>query len=409
MMQKINLKISVIALVYLLFGLMSCSSDTLKIETLKEGDKLGQLTVKEVTSKNGVYTILFKDEIIIDKDLENYESPHRLAVGTDLLKGKLEIAGEEVDLEIYRKVFLRNSNGLDELITPDMLNSGTFKQQMPIKVIVDNITLSTEDGFYASINNILEFNGQRDPKPKSVATAETENVEEQGITLDILKNIQFSGNEPPWTLTFKDNHLEYTLGYNTNIIKMVYYGDHDGSNQKIKRISDKKVQVELIAESALDKGFIWVATIVKENCDDGMSPTIYQYSIKIQEENGDMKGCGRLINNTAKSGDFDSFWKQFQNIIANNNKAAFMKLCSAEMKSYFEYTSYEELMNPRMKKEVAKTSASQIEDKGNQGKLFMYKVITGPENDYTSNYMTYGFWFKKVNGKWIINSPQMGG
>ncbi len=229
--------------------------------------------------------------------------------------------------------------------------------------------------------------------------------EDQSITLNELKTIKFIGVEPNWTLVFKDNYIDYTQGYDTRIIKMVYYGDYDGSNNKIKVISNNEIQVKLIEESALDKGYIWTATIKKENCSDGMSDSKYPYSIKVQLEEGFITACGITINSNTE--DFTIFWKKFQNIIANNNKVELLKISSKSMKDFLQATP--NFIDARMKKEVAKTNASSIENRENEQKLFIYKIITGPENEYTANYSTFGFWFKKINGKWIVDQPQMGG
>ena len=115
------------------------------------------------------------------------------------------------------------------------------------------------------------------------------------------------------------------------------------------------------------------------------------------------------VNETTKvPADFVEFWGKFKNMVAKNDKAGIMAVSSESMKDFFN-TQYDSFMNKRMKEEVAKASVKEIEDRGEMGKLFIYKVITGPENEYTANYMTYGFWFKIVDGKWLINEPQMGG
>ncbi len=162
-----------IATAQMLVMITSCEK-TQKIDELKAGDKIGKLIVKEVTSKNGDYTIMFKDEIIIEKTLIYYTSPHRLAIGNDLLSGELEIMGKTIDLSIYNYLFFENYEILDKLISSDMLDGeklkGEYIDKIPLKVIVNGITLKTDGGFKGHINSILEFNGQRDPKPKIAET-----------------------------------------------------------------------------------------------------------------------------------------------------------------------------------------------------------------------------------------------
>ncbi len=117
----------------------------------------------------------------------------------------------------------------------------------------------------------------------------------KGIELNELKTLKFFGVEPGWTLTFKDDHMIYTEGYEGEDIKMLYYGDLDGSNQRLKQLSEREVQVRLVPEMAKDKAYIWTATIKKEDCSDGMSDNTYPYSISIDVEEGTKTGCGRKI------------------------------------------------------------------------------------------------------------------
>lgn len=257
---------------------------------------------------------------------------------------------------------------------------------------------------------------EQDTTSETIEKQTTQNEREmqsepKGITLESLKSIKFFGTEPPWTLTFKDEHLNYSYGYENNQVKMVYYGDHDGSNQRIKTISEDEIQVRMVSEAALDKGFIWVATIKKENCSDGMSENTYPYSIKIRVQEGVKEGCGRLVKDKSMAGnDFETFWKKFKKTVASNDKAAFMKLCSPQMKKFFEHQSYESFVNDRMKKEIAKATAKDITDHGESGKLFVYEVVyeENPQ-DGTAGASTFGFFFKKINGKWMVHQPQIGG
>lgn len=229
-----------------------------------------------------------------------------------------------------------------------------------------------------------------------------------GITFDELKNIKFAGVEPAWTLEFTDKNIIYNFGYEENPIELVYYGDYDGTNQRLKQISENEVQVRFIHKSALDKGFINVATIKKENCSDGMSDNTYPYSVKLQQETTTLHACGYLKNKTADN-DFEIFWKKIQQAVANNDKTAFMALCSPEMKTFFKSQSFEKFIDQRMKQEIAKASVADIQEIDGQ-KMFEY-VISYPADKTTGETYssTFGFWFKKIDGQWKINAPQMGG
>ena len=196
--------------------------------------------------------------------------------------------------------------------------------------------------FFAACGDNTENNTEN--KKDTVETQEQTTIENKttveeeiqtGITLDDLKKIKFAGIEPGWTLVFKDKHLNYTQGYSSEIIKMVYYGDHDGSNERIKVISKNEIQVKLIAETALDKGFIWVATIKKEECNDGMSDNKYPYSIKIKVEEGFKTACGMIMDSkTNVADDFSIFWKKIQKTIAGNDKNGLMAMCNESTKDF---------------------------------------------------------------------------
>lgn len=112
------------------------------------------------------------------------------------------------------------------------------------------------------------------------------------------------------------------------------------------------------------------------------------------------------INKTTNEVDeFEVFWLNFQSIISNDDKDAFMNLCTDNMKASFknQFSSYEKFVNERMKQEISKTTAQDIEERGENEMLFVYKVIHSPENEFTTNYYSRGFWFKKDDGKWMIN------
>lgn len=103
--------------------------------------------------------------------------------------------------------------------------------------------------------------------------------------------------------------------------------------------------------------------------------------------------------------DFAQFWKEFQNAIANNDRKALEKISTKNMKEFYDQ-NYDHHINDRMRKEVAKATVAYVEKctkeaerNINKDRLFYYEE-TGS---------TFGFWFEKINGKWLIVGPQIGG
>lgn len=108
--------------------------------------------------------------------------------------------------------------------------------------------------------------------------------------------------------------------------------------------------------------------------------------------------------------DFADFWTEFKKMIAEDDKAGVMAVCSDDMKAFLE-SQYDSFINERMKDEVAKATLENVMDQGEMGLLFMYEDVPEvvEEGEEGMPGSTYGFWFLKVDGEWIINNPQMGG
>jgi len=98
--------------------------------------------------------------------------------------------------------------------------------------------------------------------------------------------------------------------------------------------------------------------------------------------------------------EFKAFWKKFQNIIANDDIAAFRELCTDEFKNRFGKERYEQFVDARMKEEIAKATVEDIKNLGPNRKLFTYF------GKYES---TFGFWFEEINGEWKISSQHAAG
>lgn len=171
-------------------------------------------------------------------------------------------------------------------------------------IAVVTIAIVIAGGCGENKNQTAEKNTEESSQPTKAAAENTDEkqqvdkavvAEPKGISLDELKKLKFFGTEPGWTLTFKDDHMIYTEGYEGEDIKMLYYGDLDGSGQRMKKVSDNELQVRLVPEMAKDKAYIWTATVKREECSDGMSDNSYPYSIHIDVEDGSKKGCGRKM------------------------------------------------------------------------------------------------------------------
>ena len=110
---------------------------------------------------------------------------------------------------------------------------------------------------------------------------------------------------------------------------------------------------------------------------------------------------------TANNDDFDIFWKKFQKAIASKNKQSLLNICTNNMKEFVNTpSSYKVHINDRMRKEVAKATVKDVdkmtkdaEFEAEKQKIFYYEE-TGS---------SFGFWFTKTNGKWLVSGPQIGG
>lgn len=145
----------------------------------------------------------------------------------------------------------------------------------------------------------VETPGGRVDRLILLSAKDAKNVEKSESTIGALnaselKNIQFNGVEPNWTLIFKDAYAEYTeMGQNT---KKIYYkrSYSDSSKPPLSDaiFSDSERKAELQGDFG-DKSVKF--TIRKENCSDGMSDNNYPYSIDIMfDKSGVLQGCGRI-------------------------------------------------------------------------------------------------------------------
>jgi uncharacterized membrane protein len=113
------------------------------------------------------------------------------------------------------------------------------------------------------------------------------------LTAD-LKNIGFSGTEPFWSLTFKEDFAEYSSPMKEGVTKIYYRkDDKDASkpklNDALKQVSDKEVRLQGIMD-----GVGVSMTIKKESCNDGMSAESYPFSISFTIDKGEtFSGCGK--------------------------------------------------------------------------------------------------------------------
>lgn len=95
--------------------------------------------------------------------------------------------------------------------------------------------------------------------------------------------------------------------------------------------------------------------------------------------------------------DWETFWKKFQNIIANDDKAAFMNLCADSFK-YFGEDGYDRFINARMKKEIKNAKAGDIQGNDKNRQFIYYHEGS-----------SFGFFFAKKNGVWRISGQHAGG
>ncbi len=98
--------------------------------------------------------------------------------------------------------------------------------------------------------------------------------------------------------------------------------------------------------------------------------------------------------------EFKAFWKKFQNIIANDDKAAFMRLCTEEYKKNFG-DHYPRFIDAQAKEEIAKATIDDMRSQNPNNRLFAY---LDDESDSLC-----GFFFKKINGEWKVQALHFAG
>ncbi len=106
--------------------------------------------------------------------------------------------------------------------------------------------------------------------------------------------------------------------------------------------------------------------------------------------------------------EFAVFYGDFQEYIANDNIEG-LKSLSSEYLCDFLDESYESHVTPEMKNIIAETPAAKVETINNK-KLISYRFEYEDYNpEFEAGYSTYGFWFEKVNGKWLITEAHAAG
>ena len=126
------------------------------------------------------------------------------------------------------------------------------------------------------------------------------------------------------------------------------------------------------------------------------------------ETTEDVEEIENISNN---SDDFEIFWTEFQTIIASGNKQDLLDICNESTQDFLN-DMFEDHVNEKMRTDVAQTTAedvnalsSDITDFENERIYFYVEHYDDPESVGSS----FGFWFEKNNGKWIVSAPQMGG
>lgn len=115
------------------------------------------------------------------------------------------------------------------------------------------------------------------------------------ITLKELGKVIFTGNEPAWTLTFKDDYISFTEGMGGRE-KKFQYGKNSYGPTPVKHTGKDEVLVKAAPSGDKSQTAVWMIRISKEKCSDGMSEKRYPYSIRLDKADGSskLKGCGRI-------------------------------------------------------------------------------------------------------------------
>lgn len=117
-------------------------------------------------------------------------------------------------------------------------------------------------------------------------------------------------------------------------------------------------------------------------------------------------------SSTTTTDDFAQFWTTFQAAIASNSKQQLLNLCTNDMKDFLN-TQYSSHVNDKMKTDVANTTANDVKNisitaevYSDTKRIYFYVEHYGDPQGVGSS---FGFWFEKINGKWMVTQPQIGG
>jgi len=108
-----------------------------------------------------------------------------------------------------------------------------------------------------------------------------------------LKNMNFNGTEPFWSIKFEEDFALYTSPSELNGLKFFYKKSGDKSNPKLTdalvKVSDKEFKILGTMNNADAE-----ITIKTENCSDGMSPDVYTHKITLLiDKKTKYEGCGK--------------------------------------------------------------------------------------------------------------------
>ena len=128
----------------------------------------------------------------------------------------------------------------------------------------------------------------------------------------------------------------------------------------------------------------------------------------VVEENTEAVENDTKTVEAVKTDDFESFWTNFQTMIANDDKKALLEICNNQSMKDFISGNYESHVNKKMKEVIAKTKASEVKTISETNKVIYYSIehpSDGPETFSSS----FGFLFEKKDGKWWLSEPHMAG
>ncbi|MBN1638329.1 MAG: hypothetical protein JW866_05145 [Ignavibacteriales bacterium] len=131
-------------------------------------------------------------------------------------------------------------------------------------------------------------------KENTTKTLVEESPVEEWIAISDLTKMVFFGTEPFWSLRFNNNNIVFSTPLNEDLTIMKH-------KQKIKTISENEIQVNGIVGKDS-----YLLIIRKEDCNDGMSDNIYNYSINVSKDDNLLyQGCGREIDLKKERGNFE--------------------------------------------------------------------------------------------------------